>query len=99
MSGGVRGGGLPPPPTRFPLKASGGATLMARLSRKSEVHITFHKCRRTFATWALRSGIDLLSLQRLLGHTSLEMVRKYAQQDENDLHLAHNKSGPVDNYL
>lgn len=36
----------------FPLTASGGATLMARLSRKSDVHITFHKCRRTFATWA-----------------------------------------------
>ncbi len=34
----------------FPLTPSGGATLMARLSRKSGVHITFHKCRRTFAT-------------------------------------------------
>ena len=38
----------------FPLTASGGATLMARLSRQSGVHITFHKCRRTFATWALK---------------------------------------------
>ncbi|MFV2044892.1 MAG: tyrosine-type recombinase/integrase, partial [Anaerolineales bacterium] len=37
----------------FPLTASGGTTLMARLSQKSRVHITFHKCRRTFATWAL----------------------------------------------
>ncbi len=37
----------------FPLTASGGATLMARLSQQSGVHITFHKCRRTFATWAL----------------------------------------------
>ena len=36
----------------FPLKASGGATLMARLSQQSGVHITFHECRRTFATWA-----------------------------------------------
>lgn len=36
----------------FPLTASGGSTLMTRLSRKSGVHITFHKCRRTFATWA-----------------------------------------------
>jgi integrase/recombinase XerC len=36
----------------FPLTPSGGTTLMARLSRTSGVHITFHKCRRTFATWA-----------------------------------------------
>ncbi|MFV2045448.1 MAG: hypothetical protein ACC700_19725, partial [Anaerolineales bacterium] len=42
----------------FPLTASGGTTLMARLSRKSGVHITFHKCRRTFATW----------INRLWGH-------------------------------
>jgi len=40
----------------FPLTASGAGTLMDRLSRKSGVHITFHKCRRTFATWAY-SGI------------------------------------------
>ena len=62
----------------FPLTPSGAASLMARLSRKSGAHITFHKCRRTFATWALNAGIDLLSLQRLLGHSSLEMVRRYA---------------------
>ncbi|MFV2044743.1 MAG: tyrosine-type recombinase/integrase, partial [Anaerolineales bacterium] len=37
----------------FPLTPSGATTLMARISRKSGVHITFHKCRRTFATWAL----------------------------------------------
>ncbi|MFV2043981.1 MAG: site-specific integrase [Anaerolineales bacterium] len=47
---------------------------MARLSQKSGVHITFHKCRRTFASWALRQGMDLLSLQRLLGHSSLAAI-------------------------
>ena len=34
----------------FPLTVSGGATLMARISQKSVVHINFHKCRRTFAS-------------------------------------------------
>ncbi|MCH7611461.1 MAG: site-specific integrase [Chloroflexi bacterium] len=80
----------------FPLTASGGTTLMARLSHKSEVHITFHKCRRTFATWALRGGMDLLSLQRLLGHSSLEMVRHYALQSDRDLKVAHDQVGPID---
>ncbi len=83
----------------FPLTASGGTTLMARLSQKSGVHITFHKCRRTFATWALRQGMNLLSLQRLLGHSSLEMVRRYALQSDADLYLAHVLNGPIDNHL
>ena len=83
----------------FPLTPSGGATLMARLSHKSGIHITFHKCRRTFATWALRRGMDLITLQRLLGHSSLEMVRKYAQLSDIDLKAAHSSTGPVDNYL
>lgn len=72
---------------------------MARLSEKSGVHITFHKCRRTFATWALRNRMDLFSLQRLLGHSSLEMVRKYAQQSDGDLRAAHIRAGPVDKAL
>ena len=49
----LRWGGGQRSRTIFPLTASGGTSLMARLSRKSEVHITFHKCRRTFATWAI----------------------------------------------
>ena len=83
----------------FPLTASGGATLMARLSRKSIVHITIHKRRRTFATWALRNGIDLFSLQRMLGHSSLEMVRRYASQSALDLEASHKRAGPIDGFL
>jgi len=82
----------------FPLTASGGATLMARLSHKSGVHITFHKCRRTFATWALRGGMDIFALQRLLGHSTLEMVRRYVLQTDGDLQSAHRRSGPLDNW-
>ena len=83
----------------FPLTPSGAATLMARLSRKSGVHITFHKCRRTFATWALRGGMDLFSLQRMLGHTGLEMVRVYAQQSDMDIRIAHAAASPVNQLL
>ena len=83
----------------FPLTPSGATSLMARLSHKSGVHITFHMCRRTFATWALNGGMDLISLQRLLGHSSLEMVRRYAKQSDRDLRMAHHRVGPIDNSL
>lgn len=72
---------------------------MTRLSERSGVHITFHRCRRTFATWALNGGMDLISLQRLLGHSSLGMVRLYAMQSDRDLKNAHEKVGPIDNGL
>ncbi|MFV2044572.1 MAG: tyrosine-type recombinase/integrase [Anaerolineales bacterium] len=72
---------------------------MARLSRNSGIHITFHTCRRTFATWALNGGMDLFSLQRLLGHSSLEMVRRYAKQSDRDLKISPDRVGPIDNHL
>ncbi len=43
--------------------------------------------------------MDLLSLQRLLGHSSLEMVRKYAQLSEADLRYAHERASPIDKGL
>jgi integrase/recombinase XerD len=95
----LRWGGGQRSSTTFPLTASGGATLMARLSRKVGVHITFHKCRRTIAAWCLRAGMDLFSLQRIVGYTSLEMVRKSAQQTNKDLAAAHERAGPIDRLL
>jgi len=95
----LRWGGGQRSSAMLPLPLFGGATLMARLSRHSGVHIIFHKCRRTFATWAYKNGVDLLSLQRLLGHSSLEMVRRYAQQNDEDLRSAHELAGPIDKAL
>lgn len=80
----------------FPLTASGVSSLFSRLSEKSGVHIYPHKCRRTFATLALRNGMNLFALQRLLGHSTLEMTRRYVYQLDSDLTKAHSQSGPMD---
>ncbi len=47
-----------------------------------------HKFRHTYATTLLHDGVDLVSLQKLLGHSDLESTRRYlkALQPE-DLHL------------
>ncbi len=41
-----------------------------------------YDCRHTFATRAVESGIDLLTLAHLLGHSSLNEVMRYAHVNE-----------------
>ena len=60
---------------------------------------TLHAFRRGFAILSLRNGADVYSLQRLLGHTTLQVLRRYLEQTEADLQEAHRKTGPVDNLL
>ena len=52
--------------------------------------------RRAFALVCLRNGVDLISLQRLLGHSDLSVTRRCLAQTEADLQQAHQEGGPVD---
>jgi integrase len=41
-------------------------------------HATIHSLRHTFASWLIQNGADLSEVQEALGHSSLEMTRRYA---------------------
>ena len=72
--------------------------LIVRLAGKAGVKGAHpHKFRHTFAITYLRSGGDVFTLQALLGHSSLDMVRHYAQIAEMDIERVHRKASPVDN--
>lgn len=55
-----------------------------------------HAFRRGFAVEFLRNGGDVFTLQQILGHTSLEMTRKYVNFLDEDLKAAHLRFSPGD---
>lgn len=69
------------------------------IGKRAGVRCTAHKFRRTFALWALRSGMDIRRLAALLGHSSLNVVQQYLSVTEHDLAGAHRDHGPVDSLL
>ncbi len=55
-----------------------------------------HLLRHTFATKYLIAGGDIFSLQQILGHTSLEMVRRYVTLASQHIVVQHRKFSPMD---
>lgn len=55
-----------------------------------------HTCRHTFARSFLMNGGDLLTLQHILGHASLDMVRTYVNLDTSDLVSQQRRFSPID---
>ena len=58
-----------------------------------------HTLRHTFALEFMRAGGDAFSLQKLLGHSTLDMTRRYVHLADTDLRTAHRKFAPADAWL
>ena len=83
-----------------PLNRRRMEAVMTRYGEKAKlggIRCSPHTLRHTAAISFLRNGGDLFSLQRLLGHNSLEMTRRYCEVADADLKRAHGLASPVDN--
>ena len=69
----------------------------ARKAGIEGVRCSPHTFRHTFAISYLRNGGDIFSLQRILGHSSLDVVRIYVNLTEVDVKACHRRFSPADN--
>jgi len=72
--------------------------VFARLAKESKVQrLHAHLCRHTFATRFLVNGGDIFSLQQILGHSTLEMVRHYVSlASSHTVIQLHQRFSPLD---
>jgi len=86
--------------TLIPLQQSTIKDLFRKLKTRAGIpRLRPHLLRHSFATRYLENGGDIYSLQQILGHTSLEMVKKYVHMIPSKTIICHAQFSPLDNLI
>jgi site-specific recombinase XerD len=70
--------------------------LRRRATRAGVLVPSPHDFRRAFALERWRAGTDIVTLSKLMGHTSLQVLNRYLKQAGEDLEQAARATSPVD---
>ncbi len=80
----------------FWLSRDGVKMLLRRIQRETGLHLHSHKLRHTAATKLVRSGLDLHTVRRILGHNQLSTVEIYLSLSNDDIKVKHNAASPFE---
>lgn len=68
-----------------PLSYNGLRMDIYQLSKRTGVHFSTHQARRFFSRWMKENGVKIEDIAVLMGHSSVEVIRKYMQLDTTDV--------------
>lgn len=71
----------------------------AQYSKKLGATVTPYSLRHCFALYYLRNGGNALSLQKIMGHTSMDMTKRYVALSDTDIKAGHNSFTPIKKVL
>ena len=79
------------------LTATGLRMILRRHAARGKIPVPSpHDFRRAFALERWRAGSDILTISKLMGHTSLQVLTRYLKQAGEDLEQAAKATSPVD---
>ncbi len=73
--------------------------LISKYGRRAgikNVRCSPHTYRHSMAKFSVQSGADIFTLQSILGHSSMDMVRVYIHLFSSDVYENHKKFSPVE---
>lgn len=85
-------------PTSFgdPWNTHAWTVQLRRYAKKAGLkRFSAYDLRHQFALEALRNGMDVFSLQKAMGHSTLSMTERYLALSDDDIQRAHQKASPV----
>ena len=60
--------------------------MMLKEEGKEDTRLTLYSCRHTYATMALRAGVDIRTLQHRMGHSNIQTTMEYLHYIEPEQH-------------
>lgn len=82
------------------MKINGADQRMKDYTRRAGIaarRLSPHALRHFFALTFLRNGGDVMALQRIMGHATLEVLRGYVSMCDDDTMAQHRRASPLDN--